>query len=297
MTQASLTIVEGSTFARPEARAARQPAGREDACSTCPTPSSSRSVGAAEPHPKGRFFPDTYFFAAGSTRRRPSCGARTARWPRGSRRRGTGARRDLPLTLALRGADPRVDRREGDRPARRPPAGRVGVRQPPAPGHAAADRPDGDLRPGRALRRQPAQARPREPTRRTTRTRATACRRRRSRCRRRPSLDAVTHPPATRVPVLRRRAATARPQFSATLAEHNRAVARYQKGGALMDAPTTARGRFITLEGIDGAGKSTHAAWIAEALQSRGHARGRDARARRHAARRDAARAAAAASR
>ena len=37
-------------------------------------------------------------------------------------------------------------------------------------------------------------------------------------------------------------------------------------------APTTARGRFITLEGIDGAGKSTHAGWIVEALQSRGHA-------------------------
>jgi dTMP kinase len=32
-----------------------------------------------------------------------------------------------------------------------------------------------------------------------------------------------------------------------------------------------ARGRFITLEGIDGAGKSTHAGWIVEALQARGH--------------------------
>lgn len=31
------------------------------------------------------------------------------------------------------------------------------------------------------------------------------------------------------------------------------------------------RGRFITLEGVDGAGKSTHAAWIAEQLRVRGH--------------------------
>ena len=32
------------------------------------------------------------------------------------------------------------------------------------------------------------------------------------------------------------------------------------------------RGRFVTLEGVDGAGKSTHVAWIAEQLRGRGHA-------------------------
>ena len=32
------------------------------------------------------------------------------------------------------------------------------------------------------------------------------------------------------------------------------------------------RGRFITLEGIDGAGKSTHVAWIAARIEEAGHA-------------------------
>jgi dTMP kinase len=31
------------------------------------------------------------------------------------------------------------------------------------------------------------------------------------------------------------------------------------------------RGRFVTLEGVDGAGKSTHVAWIAERLRASGH--------------------------
>ena len=39
-----------------------------------------------------------------------------------------------------------------------------------------------------------------------------------------------------------------------------------------MATPAAARGRFVTLEGIDGAGKSTHAGWIVEALRARGHA-------------------------
>ena len=36
-------------------------------------------------------------------------------------------------------------------------------------------------------------------------------------------------------------------------------------------ADASARGRFITLEGVDGAGKSTHIPWIAERLRGAGH--------------------------
>jgi dTMP kinase len=34
---------------------------------------------------------------------------------------------------------------------------------------------------------------------------------------------------------------------------------------------TAAKGRFITLEGVDGAGKSTHVGWLADVLVARGH--------------------------
>ena len=50
-------------------------------------------------------------------------------------------------------------------------------------------------------------------------------------------------------------------------------------------------GKFITLEGVDGAGKSTHVHWIAERLRRRRARSRRDARARRHAARGETARA------
>jgi dTMP kinase len=40
--------------------------------------------------------------------------------------------------------------------------------------------------------------------------------------------------------------------------------------GARVVTAKAVRGRFITLEGIDGAGKSTHGAWLVEALATRG---------------------------
>ncbi|SCY09000.1 thymidylate kinase [Nitrosospira sp. Nl5] len=38
-----------------------------------------------------------------------------------------------------------------------------------------------------------------------------------------------------------------------------------------MTVSTTAKGKFITLEGIDGAGKTTHLGWLDRALRDKGH--------------------------
>ena len=58
----------------------------------------------------------------------------------------------------------------------------------------------------------------------------------------------------------------ARANSRSTLAEHERAVAKYQ----LRREALRMRGRFITLEGVDGAGKSTHMDWIAGRIQAAG---------------------------
>ena len=75
--------------------------------------------------------------------------------------------------------------------------------------------------------------------------------------------------------------------FSATLEQHNAAVAQYlarqrqQAGGVPMSADP---GRFVTVEGIEGVGKTTQIATHCEAARgARRRARG-DARARRYAA-------------
>jgi hypothetical protein len=121
-------------------------------------------------------------------------------------------------------------RRKGNRPRR--PAMIVGrVHQPAAHRHAAADRPDGDLRPGREafdgnLRKRDLQT----DTPWNTYTRP-ACRPRRSPCRARrrcwPRCSRATRR-CTSWP-----RATAAAISATTLDEHNRAVNRYQRGVAM----------------------------------------------------------------
>ncbi len=83
VTQASLTVVEGSTFAEFAATLASSPAIVKTVLSL-PESELAQKIGVAATSLEGWFFPDTYFFAAGSADlallvARPSADAATAR--------------------------------------------------------------------------------------------------------------------------------------------------------------------------------------------------------------------------
>src|SRR5437879_5655323 len=169
---------------------------------------------------------------------------------------------------SVRSAYPRLTRRKGDRSRKRPHDGRGGIRQPPAPQDEAADRSERDLRHGREIRRQPAQEGPR-------------------------GGHALQHLYAAGSAAASDRDAGTRVARGGDASRSDRrAVFRVSRGWDERILPNArraqprgrqisnarrtpalgpmSRGKFITLEGIDGAGKSTHVGGMADFLRGRG---------------------------
>jgi UPF0755 protein len=226
VTQASITIVEGTTFAELK-RALRDNPQVQKTVLDLPDADLLARIGATEPHPEGLFFPDTYFFAAGSTdlailqRAHAALEARlAAAWDKRAR--------DLPLATpyeALILAS--IVEKETGRVADRPLVASVFVNRlrrnmrlqtDPTVIYGLVEHFDGNLR-KRDLERDTAyntytrDGLPPTPIALPSQA----------------SLDAVTQPPATAYLYFVSRG-DGTSEFSANLADHNRAVARYQKG-------------------------------------------------------------------
>ena len=305
VTQTSLVIVEGADVRRDASALMRSHADVKNTLLDLPDDALMARLGAPGVAPEGQFFPDTYFFAAGSH----GCGDPRARarrpWTGVSRRRGSSARRDLPFKTPYEAliVASIVEKETGKRG--RSPADRVGLRQSRCARecgcrpirrsiYGMGERFDGNLRRRDLETDTPYNTYTRDglpPTPIALPSQA--------------SLDATLNPPATEYLYFVARG-DGTSQFSTTLVEHNRAVVavpeRWHDDGHTAQAShddegramTATRGRFVTLEGIDGAGKSTHVAWLADALAAARPAGRGHARARRHAARRAPARPAAA---
>ena len=183
------------------------------------------AIGHAGEHPEGRFFPDTYRFAAGTTDRelfalayRKMAETLEAAW---SARAAA-----LPLANAYEALTlASIVEKETGLASERPRIAGVFITRLRRE-HAAADRPDRDLR----HRARPTTATSASatcaPTRRTTPTRVPACRRRRSRLPSREAIEAVTRPLETGdIFFVATGIGDGSHVFSATLEEHNAAVA------------------------------------------------------------------------
>jgi UPF0755 protein len=223
--QASITIVEGTTFAELK-RALRDDAQVAKTVLDLPDAELLARLGAAEPHPEGLFFPDTYFFAAGSTdlailrRAHAALESRlAAAWDKRAR--------DLPLATpydALILAS--IVEKETGRPADRPLVASVFVNRlrrsmrlqtDPTVIYGLGERFDGslhkrDLETDTTYNTYTRDGLPPTPIALPSQA----------------SLDAATQPPATAFLYFVSRG-DGTSEFSANLADHNRAVARFQK--------------------------------------------------------------------
>ncbi len=227
VTQASLTIVEGSTFGQ----LLDQLASAVDVANTTPALRGAElmaKLGAAGVAPEGWFFPDTYYFVAGSSdlalldRAHRLMRARLdAAWARRSP--------DLPLrtpyeALILASIVEKETGRLADRPliasvlVNRLKAG-MRLQADPTVIYGMGDRFGGNLSKRDLEADTPYNTYTRDglpPTPISLPSQA--------------SLDAATNPPATPYLYFVARG-DGTSEFSASLADHNRAVAKFQKGG------------------------------------------------------------------
>ena len=227
VTQTSLVIVEGATFADVK-RALRASPYVKNTLLDLPDPELMARLGAPGESPEGRFFPDTYFFAAGSAdaallgRARKSLDERLASaWEHRAN--------DLPFAspyeaLILASIIEKETGRAVDRPliasvfVNRLRRG-MRLQADPTVIYGLGAKFDGDLRKRDLEADTPYNTYTREglpPTPIALPSQA--------------SLDVVLNPPPTDYLYFVSRG-DGTTKFSASLAEHNRAVSRFQKGG------------------------------------------------------------------
>ena len=227
VTQSSLAIVEGWTF-RDLKTALRKDAKIVKRVIDLPDAELMRAIGATEATPEGLFFPDTYFFASGSSD--AALLSRAYRTMQGRLAAAWSARSpDLPLTSpyeALTLAS--IVEKETGRPADRPLVAAVfinrlkrGMRLQTDPSviYGIGERFDGNLRKSdletdQAFNTYIRAGLPPTPIAMPGQA----------------AIDAVLHPPA--VPYLYFVArGDGSSEFSSNIGDHNRAVAKYQRGG------------------------------------------------------------------
>jgi UPF0755 protein len=227
VTQHAITIVEGTTFAQLKRTLRDNPrlAHRVDDLSDAEL---LARIGATEPVPEGLFFPDTYYFAAGSS---DLAVLKRAYRALHERLDAAWSRRapNLPLAtpyeaLILASLVEKETGQAKDRPlvasvfVNRLARG-MRLQTDPAVIYGLGERFDGNLRKRDLEADSPYNTYVRDglpPTPIALPSQA--------------SLDAVVDPPATPYLYFVARG-DGSSQFSATLPEHNRAVAKYQKGG------------------------------------------------------------------
>ena len=226
VTQSSITFVEGTTAAEMLKRVHAEPtlghsfAGKPEA-------EVAAALGIDAPSIEGQFFPDTYFYAAGSADRALLARAHRAlkaRLDAAWARRAPGLPLDTPYAALILAS---IVEKETGRPADRPMIASVFVNRlkrgmrlqtDPTVIYGMGDAFDGNLRKRDLETDTPYNTYTRDglpPTPIALPSQA--------------ALDAVVDPPASPYLYFVARG-DGTSEFSATLADHNRAVARYQKG-------------------------------------------------------------------